>query len=497
MKKLIRLILSRTSFILLLLLLQILLFIVLLEYLANFPYVSWIMYGITFLIVLYLLYNETNPVYKISWIIPILLFPLFGGVFYLFYKQRNVNKKVLHRFTFFEESRYLYFENILTYDPNHHISTYLKSTKNFSDYHTKTTYLNTGTSMFESMKTEMKKAKKYIFLQFFIIKTGKMLDEILDILKTKINEGVEVFIIYDDFGSSTLPYHYKKSLQKLGINTFVFNPMRFHLNFAMNYRNHQKIVIIDGKIVFTGGMNIGDEYINLESPYGYWKDAGIMLEGPACSPFVYNAFHTINFIEKNAAYNFKKYIYQDFDLTKTYGITIPFTDSPMDQELTNKNVYFSLITQAKKSIYITTPYLIIDNELKTALIVAARSGVDVHIIIPYIPDKKIVYMVTKSYAEELAKENIHIHQYKKGFIHSKMIVVDEQKAMIGTANLDFRSLYLHFENSVYLENNITVKAMIEDIHTIIDESINLIDAKPSHMLTNLLKYILRGFSSIM
>lgn len=497
MKQLRRMILSRTSFILVLLLLQIVLFLFILEYLTKFPYVTWIMNGITFFIVLYLIYKEENPVYKLSWIIPILLFPLFGGIFYLFYRNRNVNHKLLNKFKEAELKRYMYFKDFLTYDKDHLISSYLHETKYFSDYHTKTTYLGSGERMFEAMKKDIKNAKHYILLEFFIIKKGKMWKDLLDILIEKAKENVEVFLIYDDFGSSSLPFRYPKELAKYGIKAYVFNPMRIHLNFAMNYRNHQKIVIVDGKIAYTGGINIGDEYINLEHPFGHWKDAGVKLEGPMVSTLVYSEMLTINFIDPKSTINIQNYIYHDFDKSYTDAMTIAFSDSPMDQELTNKNVYYSMIAQAKKSIYLTTPYLIIDNELKTALKVAAKSGVDIHIIIPYIPDKKLVYMVTESYAEELAKSGITIHRYKKGFIHSKMIVTDKKHAMIGTANLDFRSLYLHFENSVYLENKKTIQAMLDDMENTINQSMILDPSTRKNIFANLFKFILRGFSTIM
>jgi len=496
MKKLLKMILSRTSFILLLLLLQIALFFVILTYVSQYRIISVSMYGISIMIVMYLLYNEENPIYKLSWIIPILLFPLFGGVFYLFYRQRNVSKKQLNKFMEIEKERYAFFHQSQQHKIDHNISKYMNYNNYISDFHTSTTFLASGEQMFEAMKRDLSQAKKYIFLEFFIIKHGKMWSDILNILKEKASQGIEIYLLYDDFGSSSLASNYKKTLQSFNIHAAVFNPMRIHLNFAMNYRDHQKLVIIDGKLAYTGGINIGDEYINLEHPFGHWKDAGIKLEGPAVSTLVYNYCNVLKFTSDiNIAP--KDYIHSDFDLETQQSMVIPFSDNPIDQELVNKNIYMSMIMQAKKEIYITTPYLIIDSELSTALKLASKSGVQVNIIIPYIPDKKIVFMVTESYADELMHSGVNVYQYKPGFIHSKMIIVDQEIAMIGTANLDFRSLYLHFENSVYLENKKTIQDMHDFCLETIDESVLMNDLKPRPVIVRILKVLLRGFASIM
>ncbi|MFA6801425.1 MAG: cardiolipin synthase [Acholeplasmataceae bacterium] len=497
MKRLVRMILSRTTVILLLLLLQIAVFFLLLHYLSKFTYVHTIFYIISDLIVVYLIYKEENPIYKLSWIVPILIFPLFGGLFYLFYRNRNVSKKVLNHYHKSEIERFDYlkqYQKDISY--TNRIPTYLHQNGWMAYDQSYSTFLGSGKKMFESMKLEISKAKKYIFLEFFVIKKGQMWDELLKLLKLKAKEGIDIYLIYDDFGSSSLPQNYTKILASYGIKAFAFNPMRIHLNFAMNYRDHRKIVIIDGKICFTGGINIGDEYINLTSPYGHWMDAGIKFEGGSVTSLVINFINTLKFMHQ-VHLHIDDFVVKDFDVAEKQGILIPFSDAPIDQEEINKNMYLSMISQAQKEICITTPYLIIDNELKTALQLAARSGVKVNIIIPYIPDKKLVFYVTETYAKDLAKFGVNIYRYTPGFIHSKLIIVDQKIAMIGTANLDFRSLYLHFENSVYLENLDTIKNMNVWFNEQLKESTLATDLKNRNIFIRILSVILRGFSSIM
>ncbi len=493
MKRFLRMILSRTFLIMLLLLAQIVLILLFIEYIAQFKYFNIIFYGISVAIVIYLIYKEENPAYKLSWIIPILLFPIFGGIFYLVYRQQNTSKKILKRHTNIDLNRYDYV-HMLDNPLKSKDSNYLENLNWPTYQHTKTHFLSSGESLFEAMIKDFKAAKKYIFLEYFIINPGKMWDELLAVLKEKVTSGVEVKIIYDDYGSSFLPYRYAKKLKSYGIETINFNPMRMHLNFSMNYRDHRKIVVVDGKIAYTGGINIGDEYINLTHPYGHWQDAGIRLEGDAVWSLV------IGFLE-----NWRFSVKQDIDYEKykvtypkeTDGYVIPFADTPLDSERVNKNIYLSLISQATESILITSPYLIIDNELMTALKYASKSGVKVEIIIPYIPDKKIVFMVTESYVPELMEVGTLVYRYKPGFIHSKMIIVDGKRALIGTANLDFRSLYLHFENSVYLDQCASINDMVQFFNQIQEKSILIKDLGKRNIFYRTIQILLRGFSSLL
>ncbi|MBU1093066.1 MAG: cardiolipin synthase [Firmicutes bacterium] len=493
MKRLVRMILSRTSLILLLLLAQIVLFLLLIDWISQYRYLNTVFYAISVMIVVYLITKEENPIYKLSWIIPILIFPLFGGMFYLYYKQRNIGKKVTQRRLNIDLSRYDYVADL-----DHHLKTkdsnYLYNLNWPTYINTKTDFMASGELMFQAMLDDLKQAKKYIFMEFFIINKGLMWDQVLQVLKEKAASGVEIKLIYDDFGSSTLPYKYAQSLSQFGIEASNFNPMRLHLNFAMNYRDHRKIVVIDGKIAYTGGINIGDEYINLSHPYGHWHDAGIRLEGDAVWSLIIGFLENWRFsTQKDLDYG----VYKENHPIQSKGYITPFTDTPLDQETSTKYIYLSLISQAQKSILITSPYLIIDNELLTALKYAAKSGVDVKIIIPYIPDKKIIFMVTESYVPELMEAGVSVYRYTPGFIHSKMMIVDEERALIGTANLDFRSLYLHFENSVYLEKTDSIADMVIFFNETVEKSSYIKNFGKRHFLYRIVQILLRGFSSLM
>ncbi|MDO9628626.1 MAG: cardiolipin synthase [Acholeplasmataceae bacterium] len=493
MKRLVRMIVSRTTFILVLLLAQIVLFLVLIDYVSNIGDWSIAFYAVSIIIVIYLIAKEENPYYKISWIIPILVFPLFGGLFYLFYRQRNLSSTIIQRHLNIDSSRKDYtdtFENKLQTKK----SIYLEN-QNWPTYsNTKTEFLGSGELMFERMLEDISKAKKYIFLEFFIINQGQMWDTLLALLKKKMSEGVDVKIIFDDFGSSTLPFRYVNKMKKMGIDAINFNPMRIHLNFAMNYRDHRKIVVIDGNVGYTGGINIGDEYINKISPFGHWLDAGIRLEGEAVWSLVISFLENYRFVgKKDVDYNH----YKGHKSKESDGFVAPFTDTPLDRELTTKNMYLHLISSANTSIDITTPYLIIDNELNTALKLAASSGVKVRIIIPYVPDKRIVYMVTESYVPELVEAGCNVYRYEPGFIHSKMMIIDSNKAMIGTANLDFRSLYLHFENSVFLDGCKTIQEMTTFFDETVEKSICVTQTSKKNIIYRLIQIMLRGFAALM
>jgi cardiolipin synthase len=321
-----------------------------------------------------------------------------------------------------------------------------------------------------------------------------MWDELRTLLKEKASEGVNVRIIYDDFGSSDLPYTYPKKMNSKNFEMLQFNKMRFHINFAQNYRDHRKIAVIDGKIGYTGGINIGDEYINLIHPYGHWHDAGIRLEGDAVWSL------TISFLENwrfSTKHDFDYLDYKVEHQMPSDGYVIPFSDTPLDQETTIKNVILSLIASAKKSIAITTPYLIIDNELMTALKYASKASIDVSIIIPHIPDKKLIFMVTESYVPELMEAGVKVYRYKPGFIHSKMIIADNQKALIGTANLDFRSLYLHFENMVYLDGGSVIPKLTQFFNDTIEQSEYIEIMQKRNIFYRLLRTFLKSLSTLL
>jgi len=334
--------LSRTTLILVLLLIQLAFFFWLIFFVSRNGYVQLAFNLISILIVLYLITKEENPMYKISWIVPILIFPLFGGLFYLFYRQVSFNPRVINRFLAFEKSR----KDYLPIEKDHletRISKYLGKLNWPTYQETETKFFPSGESVFQSILEDLRKAEKYIFLEFFIINKSNMWDQILDVLKEKASQGIEVKLLYDDFGSVDLPRSYPKRLKKFGIESVPFNRMRFHINFAMNYRDHRKIVVIDGKVGYTGGINVGDEYINEINPYGHWHDVGIRIEGAAVWSLVMIFLENYAF-STNHKIDFKSY-YADHKKPSN-GTLIPFSDTPLDNELTTKNVLLSLMSQA-------------------------------------------------------------------------------------------------------------------------------------------------------
>ena len=302
------------------------------------------------------------------------------------------------------------------------------------------------------MLETLENAEHYIFLEYFIIAPGEMWDGILNVLEKKARAGLDVRLIYDDFGCvSTMPENFSAVLRSKGIRCEAFNPILPLAVALNNNRDHRKIAVIDGYIAFTGGINLADEYINRKKRFGYWKDTGIKLTGEAVRSF------TVMFLELWSVLATEKIDYNKFDVhawhPQTFeakGFVQPYTDSPFDKLPTGESVYMNIINRAKHYVYIYTPYLICDNEVLTALCMAADSGVDVRIITPGIPDKKTVFFVTQSYYDRLVAHGVKIFEYQPGFVHAKCFVCDDEIAAVGTINLDFRGLYLHFECGVWM-----------------------------------------------
>lgn len=327
-----------------------------------------------------------------------------------------------------------------------------------------------------------------------------MWNNILEILKQKAAQGVLVRLIYDDMGCFlTLPKDYPAQLRKCGIQCVVFNPFRPLLSAKQNNRDHRKIAVIDGKVAFTGGINLADEYINAIEKHGHWKDAAIMLEGRAAWSFTLiflQMWELCTHTGESYAdyYPWKK---QDCPITAS-GFVQPYADSPMDTEHVGEHVYLQILNNAKEYVYINTPYLIVDDSMLSALCLAAKSGVDVRIVTPHRWDKWLVHMTTRSYYRELIKSGVKIYEYTCGFIHSKTFVSDDRTATVGTTNLDFRSLYLHFECGTLLFDNTAVIEVKEDfLNTLtICQQVSKKDCK-TNIVTRLFQNILRLFAPLM
>lgn len=463
---------------------------------------------LSIIIVFIIINNKSNPSYKIAWIVPVMIFPIFGGLFYLLYGGNKLSTR---------EKLKMVIQNIEMTNSLKQDDEIIKKigdksiyAKNQSEYilnyakcpvynNTETTYFKIGEEKFEALLRELKKAEKFIFLEYFIIQEGKMFNSILEILEEKAKQGVDVRLIYDDVGCIvTLPHNYKNTLEAKGIKCRVFNPIKPFFTRRLNNRDHRKIVVIDGDVGFTGGINLADEYINEYEKHGYWKDAGIMLKGDA----VWNL--TVMFLSMWDYIDNREEDYMKFKPSKnkyynSKGYVQPFDDSPLINEPIGETVYLNLINKAKDYIYINTPYLIIDNEMATALKIAAKSGVDIKIVTPYIPDKKFVHAVTKSYYESFIKDGIEIYEFTPGFMHAKTFVVDDEYGVVGSINLDFRSLYLHYECGVWLYKTDSIKSMKDDYLETLKRchKVTMEECKNTSSIRKVLRLIIRMFAPLL
>lgn len=511
MKKILKFICSRMVIVGCLIALQAAVLVLTIWKLSNyFAYVYAIFIIISVVAVIYLLSSKDNPSYKLAWVIPILIFPIFGGLFYLLFGGSKTNKK-------FKEKAYHVYQNtvpilvqeegiikeIQAQNPSVAAqSHYIEKSSSFPVCkNTTTEYLPLGEVFWERLKEQLEQAEHYIFMEYFIIQEGIMWDSILEILVRKAKEGVDVRVIYDDVGSlQTLPYKYNEKLESMGIKCVVFNPFVPTLSIRLNNRDHRKITVIDGYIGFTGGINLADEYINAYEKHGHWKDVAIMLKGEA----VWNL--TVMFLQV-WEFNTKMYIdYKDYRPYKYYtgtfesdGYVQPFGDNPIDREIVGENVYLNIIMRATDYVYINTPYLVVDNELVTALSLAAKSGVDIRIVTPHIEDKWYVHMVTRSYYKALIEEGVKIYEYGPGFIHAKTFVADDEIGVVGTINMDYRSLYLHSECGAWLYKTQSVLDLRDDFLKTLEVCIpiTLEECKEINWFKRGIRAIMRIFAPLM
>lgn len=405
------------------------------------------------LMALFVIYRDENPAYKIGWVLLICLFPILGTTMYVFFGNKRPSRRIKTKIDPVEEKHKGDLKQ--QYNLGEVASSRLMRTLNYVSQRgpypawagTKTKYYDLGDKAFIDMLEDLKNAKHFIFMEYFIVGTGYMWDEIHKILKQKVDEGLDVRFIYDDFGSiEKIPIKFLKSLEAEGIKTVSFNPIRPIASLVYNNRDHRKILVIDGYIGYSGGYNLADEYINKVQRFGHWKDTGIRLEGEAVWNFTVMFLNMWNsFRPTEEDYSIYKPHVHHKEVFDSDGIIQPYSDSPLDDENVGENVYFEIINQAEDYVYIFTPYLILDNEMMTALLLAAKRGVDVRIVTPAIPDKKIVFRLTRSYYTPLIKAGIKIYEYTPGFIHAKSFLSDDRLGVVGTINLDYRSLFLHFE----------------------------------------------------
>lgn len=463
--------------------------------------ISAVLSALSVIVALHIIAQRGRSAYKLSWLFLVLLFPILGGLLYLFVNfqgsrwlaSKHYKKIDLKTAEFFNLST----PSVENFPDCEKQIAYLQNFAGFPIYDaTKTQYLSPGEEFLKVLLKELEKAEKYIFLEFFIVQEGAMFDAILEVLKRKARQGVKVRILYDDIGCFLLlPKDYVKTLASFGIEAVVFNRFKPVLSAVQNNRDHRKIVSIDGKVAFTGGINLADEYINAYEKHGEWKDSAVMLSGKGA--WSLTLIFLQNWALVTGAEDDIPSFFPDF-CDETDGFVQPYADSPLDDEPVSQEVYMQMIHDAKRSLYITTPYLIIDDNMVSALVLSAKSGVDVRIITPKVWDKKAVHMTTRSYYPELISGGVKIYEFTPGFVHSKMMIVDDRVASIGTVNLDFRSLYLHFECGVKLYGTSSVTAMKEDFLATLQrcEEISAKDIKGG-FFRRLSRDILRLFAPLM
>lgn len=462
------------------------------------------------LMVLGIVVNRDNPAYKLVWAVVILVFPIFGVVLYAFVGQSKVPKKMNRKFseinarfdTYKADDEHILAELGQTNDDIKSQCHYLSKFSGYGAYkNTDVTYFSQTDAAYDAMLDALSKAEKYIFMEYFAMENAVAFKKIEDILAKKVEEGVEVRIIYDDFGS--LAYVNNRFIRRLlskGIKVRAFNPLVPVFYIFMNNRDHRKIMVIDGKVSFNGGFNMCDEYFNIDSPYGHWKDTAVRLEGEAVRNHVIMFLQMWNSIEDTDKDYAPYFEIPEYHARDNNAVIIPFSDSPLDHECVGENVYLNIIRHASRYVYISTPYLIIDNEMMEALCLASKSGVDVRIITPGIPDKKIVYMLTKSYYPQLLDAGVRIYQYTPGFIHAKGYVCDDEVGVVGTINMDYRSLYLHFECGTYIYNSTAISDLKKDFLETFElcEEVHKKDRpKKVSLITMTFKAILRLFAPLM
>jgi cardiolipin synthase len=466
----------------------------------NAPWAKFVYTYLPFLMILYIYGRETNAAFKMPWMILIAALPFFGVCMYVILGHHNGTPGMRRRFRAVEErtKEYLPEDHRTLRDLAHrHLKLYrqayyLQKRADVPVYRdTQVQYYNDAARAFEQQLRDLEKAKRFIFLEYYAIEEGGSFERMKRILGKKAKEGVEVRVIYDDIGSkfSLRPRHFEREMKRLGIRCLRFNPMLPVLNIFMVNRDHRKIMVVDGKLAYTGGYNLANEYFHRTSPYGWWKDAGVRLEGRAARSFTVfflqmwdsvtggdsrianyledeeepsaQARCRIARIEQQTSEKPAAERHQEMSGEETF--VQPYVDTPLDQKRTGEEVYMNLIRAAERYVYISSPYLILTDEMVRELTSAAERGVDVRIAIPGTPDKRFVYLVTRAYCDDLILRGVKVYRYLPGFNHSKLFAVDDEMCTVGTVNMDFRSFYHHFEDGVLIFGRETARLVRNDL----------------------------------
>lgn len=508
------LIFSRIMLIVIFLIIQIVLLVWMFRLLgAN---TKWVLYACNILaatFVIIIINSDENPAFKLTWMLPLCALPVFGVVLYLFIRanpvraglKKSLNNRKAETAVYLQQDERVLQRIRDEKLPIADLAHYLRHVDGFPAYDgTQVTYFANGEEKLRDLIPELKKAEKFIFLEYFIINPGKVWDEVLSVLEEKAAQGVEVRLMYDGFNSILkLPRKYPETLQKKGLKVRVFAPVVPFLSSHQNYRDHRKILIIDGKAAYNGGINLADEYMNYIVRFGYWKDTAVKLKGAAVQSFTVMYLQMWNMMGEDIE-SYEKYLClpvneqtedknaaaekttaaetadgsdgrtaaekvtdaeaadEQTAAGKQYGIVIPYNDDPCNGEDVGEEVYLDILNKARDYVYIMTPYLVPENEIITALRFAAQRGVDVRIIMPHIPDKKITFSIGHTYYNQLMEAGVKIYEFTPGFVHAKMFLSDDIKAVVGTINLDFRSLYEHYECATFIYDNPVIADIKKD-----------------------------------
>ena len=467
------------------------------------------LYGLMLLLyggtILHLVNKSSEPYSKITWILLVVLTPPVGIVLYLFV-ELDVGHRLLNRRLgeIVEETANLLPEAMPVPEGMAQAAPELEGLAQYAWSHgrypaygsTAVKYLSSGEASLEAMLEDLRGAERFIFLEFFIVEEGYMWGRVLKVLEDKVREGVEVRMMYDGTCALfRLPYRYPEMLAKLGIKCKMFSPIRPMMSTHYNNRDHRKILVVDGRVAYTGGVNLADEYVNRVQRCGHWKDVSMRLEGAAVRSFTLMFLQMWNVGESGDHYA----DYLDAPAVDAPGWVLPYGDSPLSNERVGESVYLDILNRARRYVHIMTPYLILDGEMVSALTFAAKRGVDVQVLLPHIPDKKYAFALAKTHYKELLEAGVRILEYTPGFVHAKVFVSDDCKAVVGTVNLDYRSFYLHFECAAYLRNVPAVADIEADFQATAAkcQEIGPEDLKREKLTTRVAGWLLKVFAPVM
>lgn len=507
-KKLIK---SKALYLVASLIFQFLVLLILLTYFSHeFLPIYYLMVGLSVIVCVGVINRDSDTSSKILWVFVIMALPFFGGMMYLLFGGRKIPKalKIQDRQAYADYNLYFNERNRKLKQEDYEdpvlekMSNMAWNNGKFSLYkNSSTRYFKTGEDQYKAIVEALKKAEHFIFIETYILDNGEMLDTILGILEEKAAQGLDVRLIYDDFGSLlNIDHDFPERMREKGIQCYAFNPIKPQLAIQMNNRDHRKIIVVDGRTAFTGGSNIADEYINKKERFGYWKDMGMQLTGSAVEMFTISFIQLWNFCAPvNTPY--EKFVLPPsvFADDRSEGYVIPFSDSPTDENNTGKNMHLNMLATARKFCWISTPYLILDAEMESALILAVNNGVDVRLVVPGIPDKKTVYQVTKANYDHLLRKGVRIYEYSPGFIHGKVTLADDVQALVGTVNMDFRSYYYNYECGIWGYKTEMIPAIHQDFEQIFADSreITLDDVQMVNPLLRYYRNFLKIFSPLM